>query len=155
MNRKDIALLEEIYRDIKEESLLEESVLSTIIEIATDLKASLKRGLHKEDIVYYLRLIKSRSINFYNSLMKALKMRILNGFAGEKYDKTVETILMIIMNVVAFPLAVGTVLTIDKLMPMEKVIDYAKAHKHQVIKVIEDIDNAVMSIYTHDVDTKK
>lgn len=137
----DQELIWEAYKSSND--IIEESVWSTIVEIFNDLKTSLKRGLKKEDIVYYLRLIKSRNVNYYNGLIKALKMRFVHGIGDERYDKMTDAILMVLMNVVALSLSIGVVITFDKLVPVDELIRSASKHKEHIIKVIEDLDNAV------------
>lgn len=142
----DSELIWEAYIGNDKPDLLEESVWSTIVEIFNDLRTSMKHGLKKEDLVYYLSLIKSRSENYYRSLMKEMKQYVAQGMRTDKYDKIRDTIILIIFNIVAFGISVGAVAGLHKTGLPNKAIDYAFEHKAQVIQFIDDIEQAVDSV---------
>ena len=135
----DSELIWEAYIGTSKPDLIEESVWSTIVEIFNDLRDSMKRGLKKEDLVYYLRLIKSRSENYYRTLMREIREYVNHGMHARKFDKVKETIIMIIFNIVAFGISVGV---FSSGMP-EKAVRYVSEHKTQIIQFIDSIEQAV------------
>lgn len=148
MNREDVALLEEIYRGIKEESLLEESLLGYIID---DVRKRMKwpGGIKKVDIVHYLRLIKSKSQEFYAGVMDRVKEKLfvtktVGGLTDkDKYDHPADLVILLLMSLLAFPLSVGIVLSADKALSNEKVIEWINTHKESMVKKINEIEKGV------------
>lgn len=146
MNDNELIWEAYIGTDIQKPELIEESVWSTIVEIYKDLREAMKRGLKKEDIVYYLRLIKSRNENYYRTILKNIRLYVKHGVGAEKYDNITTTILMILMSIVAFGTSVSAVMALDKTGLPKKAIDYAFENKAKVIQFLDDIENAVDSV---------
>jgi hypothetical protein len=123
--------------------ILDESVLSTIMEISRDLFARLRKGgLRKEDFVYYLGLIKSRSENTYNRLIKGIRSFISHGVVhDEQFEKIIQVLVLILMNLVALPTALLTVKILQT--PMDKVIQYVLDHKDAMLTFVNEITSAV------------
>lgn len=140
----DEKLIWEAYTNSDTE-LLDESVWSTIVDLYKDLMQALKRGIRKEDIVYWLSLVKSRNINFYNTLFKKIRLYVKHGIGKEKYDNVTTTILVILMNLVAFPTAV---ITVTKIVPIDKMVDFAWEHKGEVMQFIDEVEVAVDKLST-------
>lgn len=144
----DSKLIWEAYigEDIQKPELIEESVWSTIVEIYKDLRNAMKRGLQKEDIVYYLSLIKSRNENYYRTILKNIRTYVRTEIGAEQYDKITMTILMILMSIVSFGTSVGAVAALDKTGLPNKAIDYAFENKAKVIQFLDDIERAVDTV---------
>lgn len=138
----DSELIWEAYTDSFRETL-DESVLSTIMDISKDLFGRLKKGgLRKEDFVYYLRIIKSRSENTYVRLVKAIKSYITYGEIHDKeYAKIVEMLILILMNLVAFPTAILTISILKT--PVTQVFQYVSDHKEAMLTFVNEITSAV------------
>ena len=146
MNDSELIWEAYVSESIDKPELIEESVWSTIVEIYNDLRNAMKRGLKKEDVVYYLRLIKSRNENYYRSILKNIRLFIHKNSNAETYDKITTTILMILISIVAFGTSVGAVVALDKTGLPKKAIDYAFENKAKVIQVLDDIEQAVDSV---------
>lgn len=138
----DSELIWEAYLDSHQE-ILDESVLSTIIDISKDLFGRLRKGgLRKEDFVYYLGLVKSRSESTYNRLIKGIKSFITHGVVhDEQFGKTIEILVLILMNLVALPTALLTVKILQT--PIDNVIQYVLDHKDAMLTFVNEITNAV------------
>jgi len=138
----DSELIWEAYIDSHRE-ILDESVLSTIMEISRDLFARLRKGgLRKEDFVYYLGLIKSRSENTYNRLIKGIRSFISHGVVhDEQFEKIIQVLVLILMNLVALPTALLTVKILQT--PIDKVIQYVFDHKDAMLTFVNEITSAV------------
>lgn len=138
----DSELIWEAYTNSHQE-ILDESVLSTIMEISRDLLGRLRKGgLRKEDFVYYLGLIKSRSESTYNRLIKGIKSYITHGVAhDEQFGKIIEILVLILMNLVALPTALLTVKILQT--PIDNVIQYVLDHKDAMMTFVNEITSAV------------
>jgi hypothetical protein len=138
----DSELIWEAYTSSHQE-ILDESVLSTIMEISRDLLGRLKKGgLRKEDFVYYLGLIKSRSESTYNRLIKGIKSFITDGVVhDEQFGKIIEILVLILMNLVALPTALLTVKILQT--PIDNVIQYVLDHKDAMMTFVNEITSAV------------
>ena len=138
----DSELIWEAYTDSYQE-VLDESVLSTIMDISKDLFGRLKKGgIRKEDFIYYLRLIKSRSESTYNRLVKAIKSYIAYGEIHDKqYENIVHILILMLMNLIAFPTAVLTVSILKT--PVGQVANYISEHKDAMITFVNEITSAV------------
>lgn len=138
----DSELIWEAYTTSHQE-ILDESVLSTIIEISRDLLGRLRKGgLRKEDFVYYLGLIKSRSESTYNRLIKGIKSFITDGVVhDEQFGKIIEILVLILMNLVALPTALLTVKILQT--PIDNVIQYVLDHKDAMMTFVNEITSAV------------
>lgn len=124
-----------IYENYEKSVLLDESVIQ-------DIYNKLKKGIHKEDLVYILKMIKSRSEYYYKSLMKKIRRYIQTGTTGlSKHDKIAEYIILIMMNILAFPLAVATVAAVDR--GFSEVAPYIEQHKPEIIQFINEIETEV------------
>ena len=138
----DSELIWEAYTDSHQE-ILDESVLSTVMEISRDLFGRLRKGgLRKEDFVYYLSLIRSRSESTYNRLIKGIKSFITHGVAhDEQFDKIIQMLALILMNLVALPTALLTVKILQT--PIDNVIQYVLDHKDAMMTFVNEITSAV------------
>jgi hypothetical protein len=138
----DSELIWEAYIDSHRE-ILDESVLSTIMDISRDLFARLKKGgLKKEDFVYYLGLIKSRSESTYNRLIKGVKSFISHGVVhDEQFEKIIHILVLILMNLVALPTALLSVKILQT--PIDNVIQYVLDHKDSMLTFVNEITSAV------------
>jgi hypothetical protein len=138
----DSELIWEAYIDSHRE-ILDESVLSTIMEISRDLFARLRKGgLRKEDFVYYLGLIKSRSESTYNRLIKGIRSFISHGVVhDEQFEKIIQVLVLILMSLVALPTALVTVKILQT--PIDKVIQYVLDHKDAMLTFVNEITSAV------------
>ena len=138
----DSELIWEAYTTSHQE-ILDESVLSTIMEISRDLFGRLRKGgLRKEDFVYYLSLIRSRSESTYNRLIKGIKSFITHGVAhDEQFDKIIQMLALILMNLVALPTALLTVKILQT--PIDNVIQYVLEHKDAMMTFVNEITSAV------------
>jgi hypothetical protein len=138
----DSELIWEAYIDSNLE-ILDESVLSTIMEISRDLFARLRKGgLRKEDFVYYLSLIKSRSESTYNRLIKGIRSFISHGVVhDEQFEKIIQVLVLILMNLVALPTALLTVKILQT--PIDNVIQYVLDHKDAMLTFVNEIISAV------------
>ena len=138
----DSELIWEAYLDSHQE-ILDESVLSTIIDISKDLFGKLRKGgLRKEDFVYYLGLVKSRSESTYNRLIKGIKSFITHGVVhDEQFGKIIEILVLILMNLVALPTALLTVKILQT--PIDNVIQYVLDHKDAMLTFVNEITSAV------------
>ena len=138
----DSELIWEAYTDSSYERL-DESVLSTIIEISKDLLGRLKKGgIRKEDFVYYLRLIKSRSEDTYKRLVKGIKSYISHGVVHDKeYENIIQMLVLLLMNLVAFPTALLTISILKT--PVSQVFQYVSEHKEAMITFVNEITSAV------------
>jgi len=124
-----------IYENYEKSVLLEESIIQ-------DIYKKLKEGIHKEDLVYILRLIRSRSEYYYKSLMKKIRRYIQTGTTGlDKHDTIAQYIILIMMNIIAFPMAVATVAAVDR--GFSEVAPYIEKHKPEIIKFIHEIETEV------------
>jgi hypothetical protein len=124
-----------IYENYEKSVLLEESIVQ-------DIYKKLKEGIHKADLVYILRLIKSRSEYYYKSLMKKVKRYIETGTTGlSSHDKIAQYIILIMMNIVAFPMAVATVAAVDR--GFSEVTPYLQKHKPEIVQFIREIETEV------------
>ena len=138
----DSQLIWEAYLDSRKE-ILDESVLSTIIDISKDLFGRLRKGgLGKEDFVYYLGLIKSRSESTFNRLIKAIRSYITSGEVHDKqFENMIQLSVLIMMNLIAFPTALATIKILQT--PIDKVIKYVFEHKDAMLTFVDEIVNAV------------
>ena len=138
----DSELIWEAYTNSHQE-ILDESVLSTIIDVSKDLFGRLKKGgLRKEDFVYYLGLVKSRSESTYNRLIKGIKSFITHGVVhDEQFGKIIEILVLILMNLVALPTALLTVKILQT--PIDYVIQYVLDHKDAMMTFVNEITSAV------------
>jgi hypothetical protein len=138
----DSELIWEAYIDSHRE-ILDESVLSTIMDISRDLFARLKKGgLKKEDFVYYLGLVKSRSESTYNRLIKGVKSFISHGVVhDEQFEKIIHILVLILMNLVALPTALLSVKILQT--PIDNVIQYVLDHKDSMLTFVNEITSAV------------
>ena len=138
----DSELIWEAYTNSHQE-ILDESVLSTIIDVSKDLFGRLKKGgLRKEDFVYYLGLVKSRSESTYNRLIKGIKSFITHGVVhDEQFGKIIEILVLILMNLVALPTALLTVKILQT--PIDNVIQYVLDHKDAMLTFVNEITSAV------------
>ena len=138
----DSELIWEAYTTSHQE-ILDESVLSTIMEISRDLLGRLRKGgLRKEDFVYYLGLIKSRSESTYNRLIKGIRSFITDGVVhDEQFGKIIEMLVLILMNLVALPTALLTVKILQT--PIDNVIQYVLDHKDSMMTFVNEITSAV------------
>ena len=138
----DSELIWEAYTDSHHE-ILDESVLSTIMEISRDLFGRLRKGgLRKEDFVYYLGLIKSRSESTYNRLIKGITSFIKYGVVhDEQFEKIIHMLVLILMNLVALPTALLTVKILKT--PIDNVIQYVLDHKDAMLTFVNEITSAV------------
>jgi hypothetical protein len=124
-----------IYESYKQSLLTEDTILDKIYK-------KLKEGIHKEDFVYILRLIKSRSEYYYKSLMKKIRRYVQTGTTGlAKHDRIAEYVIIIMMNIVAFPIAVATVDAINK--GLDDLNPYLKQHRSEIIQFIDEIEQEV------------
>jgi hypothetical protein len=127
-----------IYENYRQSLLVEGTVLDFIYD-------KLKNGIHKADLVYILRMIKSRSGYYYKSLMKKVRRYIQTGTTGMKsHDRIAAYIIMIIMNIVAFPIAVATVATVDN--QLEKFDSYLQKHRPEIVQFVNEIEREVGNI---------
>jgi hypothetical protein len=132
---KDVNL---IYESYEKSILIEESIIQ-------DIYKKLQKGIHKEDVVYILSLIKSRSEYYYRSLMKKIRRYIKTGTTGlDKHDKIAQCIILIIMNIIAFPMAVATVAAVDR--GFAEVAPYIEKHKPEIIQFINELETEVGNI---------
>jgi len=138
----DSELIWEAYTNSHQE-ILDESVLSTIMEISRDLFTRLRKGgLRKEDFVYYLGLIKSRSESTYNRLFKGIRSFISHGVVhDEQFEKIIHMLVLILMNLVALPTALLTVKILQT--PIDNVIQYVLDHKDAMLTFVNEITSAV------------
>ena len=138
----DSELIWEAYADSHLE-ILDESVLSTVMEISRDLFGRLRKGgLRKEDFIYYLSLIKSRSESTYNRLIKGIKSFISHGVVhDEQFDKIIQVLVLILMSLVSLPTALLTVKILQT--PMDNVIQYVLEHKDAMMTFVNEITSAV------------
>ena len=138
----DSELIWEAYADSHLE-ILDESVLSTVMEISRDLFGRLRKGgLRKEDFIYYLSLIKSRSESTYNRLIKGIKSLISHGVVhDEQFDKIIQMLALMLMNLVALPTAILTVKILQT--PIDNVIQYMLEHKDAMLIFVNEITSAV------------
>jgi hypothetical protein len=138
----DSELIWEAYADSHLE-ILNESVLSTVMEISRDLFGRLRKGgLRKEDFIYYLSLIKSRSESTYNRLIKGIKSFISHGVVyDEQFDKIIQVLVLILMSLVSLPSALLTVKILQT--PMDNVIQYVLKHKDAMLTFVNEITSAV------------
>ena len=138
----DSELIWEAYTNSHQE-ILDESVLSTIIDVSKDLFGRLRKGgLRKEDFVYYLGLVKSRSESTYNRLIKGIKSFITHGVVhDEQFEKIIQMLALILMNLVALPTALLTVKILQT--PIDNVIQYVLDHKDVMLTFVNEITSAV------------
>lgn len=138
----DSELIWEAYTTSHQE-ILDESVLSTIMEISRDLLGRLRKGgLRKEDFVYYLGLVKNRSESTYNRLIKGIRSFITHGVVhDEQFGKIIEILVLILMNLVALPTALLTVKILQT--PIDNVIQYVLDHKDSMMTFVNEITSAV------------
>jgi hypothetical protein len=143
----DSELIWEAYTDSHHE-ILDESVLSTIMEISKDLFGRLKKGgVKKEDFVYYLRLIKSRSESTYNRLIKGIRSYINHTEIQDKqFEGVIQLLVLILVNLIAFPTALATIKILQT--PIDNVINYVFEHKDAMLTFVDEIVNAVEKLST-------
>jgi hypothetical protein len=143
----DSELIWEAYTDSYHE-ILDESVLSTIMEISKDLFGRLKKGgVKKEDFVYYLRLIKSRSESTYNRLIKGIRSYINHTEIQDKqFEGVIQLLVLILVNLIAFPTALATFKILQT--PIDNVINYVFEHKDAMLTFVDEIVNAVEKLST-------
>jgi hypothetical protein len=143
----DSELIWEAYTDSYHE-ILDESVLSTIMEISKDLFGRLKKGgVKKEDFVYYLRLIKSRSESTYNRLIKGIRSYINHTEIQDKqFEGVIQLLVLILVNLIAFPTALATIKILQT--PIDNVINYVFEHKDAMLTFVDEIVNAVEKLST-------
>ena len=134
---KDDQEIKEIYSNILNEGVIEESVK----DLFNRLKNYTVRNMpSKEDFVYWLALFKSRGEFQYKRSMKKLRLYVQHGIGKEKYDHIVFYIMAIILNIFLIPVSVWFY---KDVVQFDRVAKYVSEHKEAVIKCIDEIEQAV------------
>lgn len=77
--------------------------------------------------------------------MKKVRRYIATGTTGlDKHDKLAQYIILIIMNIIAFPMAAATVQVVGK--GFSEVNEYVQKHKVEITQFVNEIETEVGNI---------